>query len=158
MFARPPFLFGGCQIDLFEDTAFLFCVRSTTRFVSAEDFEALFAPDIPLAACEILDIVLNAEQVVDVAVSAMLGEPELGALPETDFPIGARPVGDLSLLAEARTDEALSAQQLVDLFLEGMPLTDCTLDALSLPVDVDLDARVEDPVLDAEITSSEDCL
>ncbi len=154
MFARPPFLFGGLQFDLFDRAAFLFIERSTGRFVSMEDLKALQLIDFELTACELPDVSLNAEPATDIVLRAVLGIPEFEAVPGTDLPVGARPVDDLDLLAESLPDEALSALDLSSLALEAMRLLDCDLDALVLPADIDLDAEVPDVDLDAEVTNS----
>ncbi len=157
MFARPPFLFGGCQFDLFERTAFLFVSRSNTKFISSEDLEACQIIDLELTACELPDVGLNAEPATDLALCAVLGIPEFVAVPGTDCPVGARPIGDLNLRAVSKPDEALAALDLSSLTLEAARLLDCDLDALLLPTDIDLDAEVPDVGLDAEVTNSEDC-
>ncbi len=157
MFARPPFLFGGCQIDLFENTAFLFVARSTMRFVSAEELTACRLIDFELTACELPDINLNAQPAIDIALSAVLGVPEFDAVPGTECPVGARPVGDLDLRATAIVDAPLAAEALTDHAFDGLQIVDCPLAALQLPADVDFEAEVPDVDLDAEITNSEDC-
>ena len=157
MFARPPFLFGGCQFDLFERTAFLFSTRSTTVFVSTVDLEACRIIDLALTACELPDVGLNAEPATDIALRAVHEVPEFVAVPGTDCSVGARPIGDLDLLAESKPDETLAALDLSSLALEAMRLLDCDLDALVLPADIDLDAEVPDVGLDAGVTNSEDC-
>ncbi len=157
MFARAPFLFGGCQFDLFERTAFLFVARSTGKFVSVEDLEACRIVDLVLDADTALDEALGAMPAVDITLEAALGDLEVGATPALDLPIGARPVGDLALFAEHQPDQVLFARDDVDQALDGLQLVDLDLDALRPRVDVELGAEVVGVDLDSEITNSRDC-
>ncbi len=157
MFARAPFLFGGCQFDLFERTAFLFLTRSTGKFISVEDLEACRLVDLSLDAGIALDASLGASPVVDLALAAALGDLEVGATTALDLPIGARPVADLALFAEHQPDQAFFARDDVDRALDGLQLVDLDLDALRPRVDVELGAEVVGVDLDSEITNSRDC-
>ncbi len=157
MLAPAPFLFGG-QIDLLEDTSFLFCARQATLcFISVEKLDACVATLVDLGAVVVASEELSARPVVVVALPASKLDAALAAVPQADFPLGARPVEIVALLSSAETVSALAAQRTSVEALDALPRVVLELAARRDPVTVQLQAERTVESLDSAVSDGEPC-